>query len=646
MQFVRFDEDHKQYVVCDKVAAWLSNVSHPLRVVTASGMYRSGKSTLLNILCKDTIQTAGNPVFKTSDLTMAETRGLWISTIIDNTLFIDSEGLGGTTVDQQHDVNIFSLSILLSSVFIYNSQGAINSQQIDQLHVAAKISELISADDYEHFQAPALLWVMRDFCLDMEDQTSDEYLETVLNATDTDDTSTSHYLKNMFTHRSCIPLPRPSQTIEDIRNLHNLSTSFIDGIDKIRDFVRNSHFKKINGSQITGMMLVQITKSFLDVINKGKTPQLKNVWQMTRDMMQVTALQESSYHLQKKLQDEPMLDFFQNSMLYVVDDLLGTHLRKMSISPTTHEVVDILRTFMTIIGDYSESNNSKLQLLLDADICPEQILKLPLPDMISQWVISIINHYEQRQTQLISDSDLLLTRLSDREKNIESHSIEVAETQQKHSITVCKLEEEKEDIHTELTQLRSDTIDVDKRIYGLTKHNLDYEHIVNTLESRIKVLSEDNQFIRNNIYQALENTKTVQLELSQKNEELQTSHQKQSQTIEELELRITEQQENIASSEQDKATAVQNLRDSELQIHHKEIEHDTTILVLQTKLEHEMERSKKRKKTEYSTQITDAVSIKCDWLEQRHTQDTEIIARLEGEKTALERKMLLFEVSH
>ena len=91
---------------------------------------------------------------------------------------------------------------------------------------------------------------------------------------------------------------------------------------------------------------------------------------------------------------------------------------------------------------------------------------------------------------------------------------------------------------------------------------------------------------------------------------------------------------------------MQNLRDSELQIHHKEIEHDTTILVLQTKLEHEMERSKKRKKTEYSTQITDAVSIKCDWLEQRHTQDTEIIARLEGEKTALERKMLLFEVSH
>jgi len=36
-------------------------------------------------------------------------------------LVIDSEGLGALDEDSNHDVRIFSLAILLSSFFIYNS---------------------------------------------------------------------------------------------------------------------------------------------------------------------------------------------------------------------------------------------------------------------------------------------------------------------------------------------------------------------------------------------------------------------------------------------------------------------------------------------------------------------------------------------
>lgn len=41
-------------------------------------------------------------------------------------LIIDTEGLGATDQDDNHDNKIFSLAILLSTCFIYNSTGSID----------------------------------------------------------------------------------------------------------------------------------------------------------------------------------------------------------------------------------------------------------------------------------------------------------------------------------------------------------------------------------------------------------------------------------------------------------------------------------------------------------------------------------------
>ena len=45
-------------------------------------------------------------------------------------LVIDSEGLGALDEDSNHDVRIFSLAILLSSSFIYNSVGSIDENAL------------------------------------------------------------------------------------------------------------------------------------------------------------------------------------------------------------------------------------------------------------------------------------------------------------------------------------------------------------------------------------------------------------------------------------------------------------------------------------------------------------------------------------
>jgi hypothetical protein len=45
-------------------------------------------------------------------------------------LIMDTEGLGALDEDSNHDVRIFSLAILLSSYFIYNSVGSIDENAL------------------------------------------------------------------------------------------------------------------------------------------------------------------------------------------------------------------------------------------------------------------------------------------------------------------------------------------------------------------------------------------------------------------------------------------------------------------------------------------------------------------------------------
>lgn len=81
------------------------------------------------------------------------TKGLWIwgspikgySTDGEpiNILIIDSEGIGALDEDQNHDSKIFSLAILLSSQFIYNSVGSIDENAIQNLSLVVNLTKHI-----------------------------------------------------------------------------------------------------------------------------------------------------------------------------------------------------------------------------------------------------------------------------------------------------------------------------------------------------------------------------------------------------------------------------------------------------------------------------------------------------------------------
>ena len=55
-------------------------------------------------------------------------------------LVLDTEGIGALDQDSNHDVRIFSLAILLSSYFIYNSVGSIDENALNSLSLVINLT--------------------------------------------------------------------------------------------------------------------------------------------------------------------------------------------------------------------------------------------------------------------------------------------------------------------------------------------------------------------------------------------------------------------------------------------------------------------------------------------------------------------------
>ena len=171
IEFIKIDNAGK-CTLTEEAEEMLSKIENNLAIVCIAGIYRSGKSYLLNRLL------GRQDGFEIGPNISSCTKGLWIcgdTVKLKNknteVLIIDTEGLASAFEDRNESIDmiIFCLSLLLSSLFIYNSMKNIDESAIENLALVLNFAKKIQSkyneiNDYAN-NFPSLLWVLRDFAL-------------------------------------------------------------------------------------------------------------------------------------------------------------------------------------------------------------------------------------------------------------------------------------------------------------------------------------------------------------------------------------------------------------------------------------------------------------------------------------------------
>ncbi|KAJ6885936.1 guanylate-binding protein 1 [Populus alba x Populus x berolinensis] len=294
-----------------EAVATLQLVKEPIGVVSVCGRARQGKSFILNQLLG---RSSG---FQVASTHRPCTKGLWLwsaplkRTALDGTqynlLLLDSEGIDAYDQTGTYSTQIFSLAVLLSSMFIYNQMGGIDEAALDRLSLVTQMTKHIrvrasggrsSASELGQF-SPIFVWLLRDFYLDLvEDNrriTPRDYLELALRSVQGNgkDIAAKNEIRDsiraLFPDRECFPLVRPLNNENDLQHMDQISLDklrpeFRAGLDALTKFVfERTRPKQIGATVMTGPVLVGITESYLEALNNGAVPTISSSWQSVEE---------------------------------------------------------------------------------------------------------------------------------------------------------------------------------------------------------------------------------------------------------------------------------------------------------------------------------------------------------------------------
>ncbi|CAO2639114.1 Guanylate-binding protein 6 [Lemmus lemmus] len=342
-------ENHKDQLSVNRTAIEiLNNISQPVVVVAIVGLYRTGKSYLMNRLAG---QNHGFPLGST---VQSETKGIWMWCVPHPTkpkhtlVLLDTEGLGDVEKgDPKNDSWIFALAVLLSSTFVYNSISTINHQALEQLYYVTELTELIRAKSSPNPDGiknstefvsffPDFIWAVRDFTLELKldgkSATEDEYLENALKLIPGDNPRIQasnlprECIRRFFPKRKCFVFDRPTHDKALLCKLDTISEEQLDPmfLEQTKAFVSHIFIEaKIKtlreGIKVTGNRLGTLVTTYVDAINSGAVPCLDDAVTTLAQRENSAAVQKAADHYSEQMGQRLRLP------TDTLQELLGVH---------------------------------------------------------------------------------------------------------------------------------------------------------------------------------------------------------------------------------------------------------------------------------------------------------------------------------
>lgn len=397
--------------VCSEGIEMLRLVVGNIGVVAIGGTVHSGKSLLANLL----IHNKGSGFEVNHDLGNT-TKGIWIwgepiQTKNNSILFLDCQGLPPANEYNTIDAKILALSLVLSSVFIYNSKGVIDEFAVSQLALATSFKEMIDfssnlistideTSEIPFTDAPDLIWTVRDFSVAVVDDngntlTSKNYMEQLLNMSSfmgkngKKNSEYSEMVRSTFPNRDCVTLPRPVDKEKDLENLDQFRLE--DLRYKFRNFFEKFKFnllefcpnKRIDKMEVTGGQLGILLKQLVLCMNEGEVPDFYYCWDFSIRIEYEEALcKAKEKYLESKQIDPALMPYDEKELLECLQSAKDFGLCVFSEIPNKNPelIIEVTEAFY-------EFFNEDLKYILKSNMAASEAFNLSLLESIYRPII-------------------------------------------------------------------------------------------------------------------------------------------------------------------------------------------------------------------------------------------------------------------
>ncbi len=332
IQLIAFDQSTHSFALTAEGAQFLTDIKTPLSVVSVVGKIKTGKTFLIHRILMD----KKGAISGVGHSQRATTKGIWLQrdllTVEGNEskiLIVDSEGLGSPENDANYDARIFCLAMLMSSLLVFNSIGPVDEASLEGFEFVSQLAKEIKTDDGTKTSIqlfPALLWVLRDFSLRLEDVSGKkisaaQYLDNCLelskgvNEAIEKRNRVRRVIKHFFDNRDCFTLVRPAITEFEMQRLDKLKNSefrpeFVDQFKKLRSRVLKSvDIKYVSKSPATGPVLLAFLEAVLAALNSNRALVLPSIHTSVLNTLITNALNKFQLALKTaELLDQSIID--------------------------------------------------------------------------------------------------------------------------------------------------------------------------------------------------------------------------------------------------------------------------------------------------------------------------------------------------